>query len=108
MKKKTVFNKIKYGLLQIFPKEHPNFSVDNENMIITYGKIFNDGRYIYGQIEINKDMSVYMWIFKSRDDRDVPILDHTWNSVDDLLRDKDIDHCIEMLLINNDEEKEEN
>lgn len=94
-KKKTIYNNIKYGLLNIFPKEHPQFSIDNESMIFTYTKYLGTGETIYGELLINEDSSIYFWLFKSRNDScDVPVLDHTWNSIDDLLKDKDIDEVV--------------
>ena len=98
MSKKSIYNKIKYGLVTIFPKEHPNFSIDNNAMIISYNKVLDSGKSMYGQIEINKDESIYMWIFLTRDTGDdIPILDHIWENVQELLEDKDIDSCLILL-----------
>lgn len=98
MSKKSIYNKIKYGLVTIFPKEHPNFSIDNNAMIISYNKVLDSGKSMYGQIEINKDESIYMWIFLTRDTGDdIPILDHIWENVQELLEDKDIDNCLILL-----------
>lgn len=98
-KKRSIYNKIKYGLLEVFPKEHPNFSIDNENLLFTYGKTMEgSGKFYYGEIRINKDNSVYLWIFLSRDSGyDLPILDYTWDTVEDFLGDRIIDKTINEL-----------
>ena len=97
--RKNVYNKIKYGLLNLFPKEHPNFYIDNIAMDIKYRKILKDGNSLYGEIELNKDNSIYFWIFKSRTlDPDIPVFDYTWDNVDKFLGDKDIDVIVNTLL----------
>lgn len=107
MKKKTIYNKIKYGLLTTFPSQHPKFFIDNESMSIEYLNYLSSGNSLYGQIEINKDDSIYLWIFRSRDTGDdLPVFDCTWNSVSKFLEDKDIDDYIKD-LVNEEENKKE-
>ena len=101
MKKKTIYNNIKYGLKDLFPTQHPRISIDNDAMSFGYNYIREEtGDSVYGEILINKDESVYMWLFKTRPsgDPDVPVFDYTWKNYKEFLGDKDINNIISGLL----------
>lgn len=95
MKNKSTYNKIKYGLLDLFPKEHPYFYIDNETKSITYHKILEDGNSLYGEIEQLSDGSMFFWILRTRTTyTDIPVYDRTWDNLWKFLGDKDMDNEI--------------
>ena len=96
MKKKKVYNLIKYGLAELFPREHKNFSANNSDCSFTYS-CFSDttGELFFGGLIVS-EKDITLDIFRTRDTGDdIPVMSLSWNNIGELRRESEkIEGCL--------------
>lgn len=85
MNERTIYNEIKYNLCTLFPKEHGNFSINNNECSFTYSKFLDNGTLLFGEMYINDDNKINLDIFRTRDTGDdVQVLHFSWYNINEM------------------------